>query len=155
MFDRQHLWNILVNFVAPSTIVASPSISPANAANPRITITSHWDSIAVSYNFLDPALKPLLKIAGFIWASPYTLLGFLIGSVGLLFGGRVRVVGTAIEFYDGLSTVESVVLLQDRTGSNLAAATSTGWTEAGFGPSNLNNFASFRHACAISTRLCG
>lgn len=50
---------------------------------------------------MDPALKQLLKIAGFIWASPYTLLGLTIGAVGLLFGGRVRVVGTAIEFYDG------------------------------------------------------
>ncbi len=43
----------------------------------------------------------MLNIAGVVWASPYTLLGIFIGSIGFLFGGRVRVVGRAIEFYDG------------------------------------------------------
>lgn len=43
----------------------------------------------------------LTRILGFIWASPYTLLGLLIGSIGLVFGGRARVAGRAIEFYDG------------------------------------------------------
>lgn len=46
-------------------------------------------------------LKPLIHIIGIVWASPYTLLGLFIGSIGLLFGGRVRVTGRAIEFYDG------------------------------------------------------
>jgi hypothetical protein len=36
-----------------------------------------------------------------IWASPYTLVGLLIGGVGLCTGGRVRMRGRAIEFYDG------------------------------------------------------
>ncbi len=35
------------------------------------------------------------------WALPYTLVGIAIGSIGLLFGGRVRIVGRAIEFYEG------------------------------------------------------
>lgn len=46
-------------------------------------------------------MKLLLSIAGVIWASPYTLLGLLIGSIGLLFGGHVRVIGRGIEFYGG------------------------------------------------------
>ena len=46
-------------------------------------------------------LKPIRKITGILWASPYTLLGLLIGTIGLLFGSRVRVQGRAIEFYDG------------------------------------------------------
>lgn len=46
-------------------------------------------------------LKPIVRLAGFAWASPYTLLGLTIGLIGLLFGGRVRVAGRAIEFYDG------------------------------------------------------
>lgn len=43
----------------------------------------------------------LRNIAGIVWASPYTLIGILIGSFGLLFGGRVQFQGRAIEFYDG------------------------------------------------------
>jgi len=40
-------------------------------------------------------------LLGVFWASPYTLLGLLIGGIGLCFGGRVRIVGHTIEFYDG------------------------------------------------------
>ena len=53
------------------------------------------------FNPIETLLKPLLKIVGIIWASPYTLIGLLIGSIGLLFGSRVQVKGRAIEFYDG------------------------------------------------------
>lgn len=35
------------------------------------------------------------------WASPNTLLGLIIGGVGMCFGGRARIRGRAIEFYDG------------------------------------------------------
>jgi len=35
------------------------------------------------------------------WASPNTLLGLLIGSMGMCFGGRARIRGRVIEFYDG------------------------------------------------------
>ena len=35
------------------------------------------------------------------WALPYTLVGILIGCIGLLFGAKVRIVGRAIEFYEG------------------------------------------------------
>ena len=36
-----------------------------------------------------------------LWASPYTMLGLLIGVTGLCFGSRARIRGRAIEFYDG------------------------------------------------------
>jgi len=45
--------------------------------------------------------RPILQLAAFAWASPYTLLGAAIGGLGLLTGGRARRRGRAIEFYGG------------------------------------------------------
>ena len=36
-----------------------------------------------------------------LWTSPNTALGLLIGGLGLCFGGKVRVRGRVIEFYEG------------------------------------------------------
>lgn len=36
-----------------------------------------------------------------VWASPYSLLGIAIGSLGLCFGGRSRWRDGALEFYEG------------------------------------------------------
>lgn len=36
-----------------------------------------------------------------VWASPNTLIGLLIGGVGMCFGGRARIRGRGIEFYEG------------------------------------------------------
>ena len=47
------------------------------------------------------ALSTLLLSLRVLWASPYTIVGLLIGGAGLCFGGRVRIRGRAIEFYDG------------------------------------------------------
>lgn len=46
-------------------------------------------------------MRVLLQAAGFLWASPYTVMGLLIGAVGLCTGGRVRLRGRVIEFYGG------------------------------------------------------
>lgn len=46
-------------------------------------------------------MKTFLFILGVIWASPYTLIGLLIGAMGLITGGRVQVRGCAIEFHGG------------------------------------------------------
>jgi hypothetical protein len=46
-------------------------------------------------------MRPLLQVVGILWASPYTLVGSLIGIVGLCTGGRARIRGGAIEFYGG------------------------------------------------------
>jgi len=43
----------------------------------------------------------LLIVLGIIWALPYTLLGLAIGVVGLCTGGRGRIRGRTIEFYEG------------------------------------------------------
>jgi hypothetical protein len=43
----------------------------------------------------------LLRVLGVIWASPYTLVGLLVGVVGLCSGGRGRIRGRVIEFYGG------------------------------------------------------
>jgi hypothetical protein len=42
-----------------------------------------------------------LQIIAYVWASPYTLAGMLIGLVGLCTGGHARVRGRVIEFYGG------------------------------------------------------
>ena len=42
-----------------------------------------------------------LRLLGVIWASPYTVLGLMLGCIGLCTGGRVRIHGRAIEFYGG------------------------------------------------------
>ncbi len=36
-----------------------------------------------------------------VWASPNTLIGLLIGGVGMCFGGRARIRGRVIQFYEG------------------------------------------------------
>jgi len=46
-------------------------------------------------------MNALLTVLGILWASPYTLVGLLIGGIGLCTGGRVRIRGRAIEFYEG------------------------------------------------------
>ena len=43
-------------------------------------------------------MRALLQLLKFLWASPYTLLGLVIGGVGLCFGGKVRRRGRVLEF---------------------------------------------------------
>ena len=43
----------------------------------------------------------LLTLVKILWTSPNTLIGIAIGCFGLVFGGRVRIRGQAIEFYGG------------------------------------------------------
>ena len=49
-------------------------------------------------------MQRLLTILGIIWASPYSLIGLVIGAVGLCTGGQARIRGRAIEFYGGAVT---------------------------------------------------
>jgi len=42
------------------------------------------------------------QAAKYLWASPWTLLGFGLGTVGLLTGGRAQRRGRVIEFYGGI-----------------------------------------------------
>ena len=46
-------------------------------------------------------MNGLLRILGVFWASPYTLLGLMIGLVGLCTGGRSQLRRGVIEFYGG------------------------------------------------------
>jgi len=46
----------------------------------------------------------LLRLAAILWASPYSLLGLTIGSIGLCTGGRARVRSGVIEFHGGGTT---------------------------------------------------
>ncbi|MGA2064875.1 MAG: hypothetical protein ABSG86_07900 [Thermoguttaceae bacterium] len=42
-----------------------------------------------------------LRLLAMLWASPYTVLGLLLGTVGLSTGGRARIRGRVVEFYGG------------------------------------------------------
>ncbi len=40
-------------------------------------------------------------VVAMVWASPYTLLGLLVGTIGLCTRGRVRMRSNVVEFYGG------------------------------------------------------
>ena len=46
-------------------------------------------------------MRHLLQTLAFLWASPYTLAGLLLGGLGLCTGGRTRVRAPVVEFYGG------------------------------------------------------
>lgn len=46
-------------------------------------------------------MQTVLFILKALWASPYTLVGLVIGTVGLCTGGKSQIRGRTIEFYDG------------------------------------------------------
>jgi len=46
-------------------------------------------------------MRMLLQLLGFVWASPYTLLGLFFGAIGLCTGGRAQLRGRTIEFHGG------------------------------------------------------
>jgi hypothetical protein len=46
-------------------------------------------------------MQRLKATAGIIWASPYSVLGLVIGVVGICTGGTARIRGHVIEFYGG------------------------------------------------------
>ena len=48
-----------------------------------------------------PVIRRLTRLLGFVWASPWTALGFAIGMAGVAAGGRVRRSGRVVEFYGG------------------------------------------------------
>ena len=43
----------------------------------------------------------ILRLLAILWASPYTLLGVLLGGIGLCTGGCARVRGRVVEFHGG------------------------------------------------------
>jgi hypothetical protein len=45
--------------------------------------------------------RTFITILAMLWASPYTLVGLLLGFIGLCTGGRARIRGRVIEFYGG------------------------------------------------------
>jgi len=46
-------------------------------------------------------VMPALRLIAILWASPYTLLGLLLGGIGLCTGSRMRIRGKVIEFHGG------------------------------------------------------
>jgi hypothetical protein len=43
----------------------------------------------------------ILRLLAIVWASPYSLLGLLVGSFGICTGGTARIRAGVIEFYGG------------------------------------------------------
>jgi hypothetical protein len=46
-------------------------------------------------------MRFVIRIFAVLWALPYTLLGLLVGLIGLSTGGHARIRGRVIEFYGG------------------------------------------------------
>ncbi len=46
-------------------------------------------------------VETFITILAILWASPYTLVGLLLGFIGLCSGGQARIRGRVIEFYGG------------------------------------------------------
>ena len=49
-------------------------------------------------------MQRLITIAAIVWAAPWTLLGLMIGGVGLVSGGHVKRTGRVVEFWGGWVT---------------------------------------------------
>jgi len=59
------------------------------------------NKVAATRNHGGSAFRWACRFAGILWASPNSLLGLLIGAVGLLGGGRVRWRDGCLEFWGG------------------------------------------------------
>jgi hypothetical protein len=46
-------------------------------------------------------MRTLFHLLGILWALPYTLIGLLIGTIGLCTGGHAWTGGRAVEFHGG------------------------------------------------------
>jgi hypothetical protein len=65
--------------------------------------------------------RPLVLLAAYLWALPWTVVGVAIGSIGLITGGRIQRRGGILEFYGG-----AVAWLLERTpGTGCGAAAMT------------------------------
>jgi len=51
--------------------------------------------------FVKSLFRRVWQLLLMIWASPYTLIGLIVGGLGLCTGGHARVRGKIIEFYGG------------------------------------------------------
>ena len=71
-------------------------------------------------------MKLIFKVVLYIWTSPNTLIGLLLGLFGLLTQGRVQVREGCLEFFGG-----SVSWLLSRLGSQGVAAMTLGHTILG------------------------
>lgn len=58
-------------------------------------------NLHAGWMILVSVLQMIAKSLRVLWASPYTLLGILVGMIGLLTGGKVRFRDGALEFYGG------------------------------------------------------
>lgn len=47
-------------------------------------------------------MNDMLTAFRYLWASPWTLLGALVGLLGLVTGGSVRVANGVVQFYGGI-----------------------------------------------------
>ena len=49
-----------------------------------------------------PLRLSMQRMAAYVWASPNTLTGLLLGSIALMLGARAAIVSGAVEFHGGL-----------------------------------------------------
>jgi tetratricopeptide (TPR) repeat protein len=58
-------------------------------------------ALKLGYKAPGAGFAPRFRPLSILWASPYTLLGLLLGMIGLATGGRVRIRGGIVQFYGG------------------------------------------------------
>ncbi|MEX0937180.1 MAG: hypothetical protein WDZ59_04915 [Pirellulales bacterium] len=54
-------------------------------------------------SFAKVFLRTVILLLAYIWASPYTLIGLIIGLAGICTGGRGQVRGRILEFHGGFA----------------------------------------------------
>jgi len=86
-------------------------------------------------------MHALARILGILWALPWTLVGLLVGGLGLLTGGKVRRRGRALEFHGGVISAS----LRRLPGVGSAAAMTLGHVIIGRSPDALDRCRKHEH----------
>jgi hypothetical protein len=86
-------------------------------------------------------LRPAIKFAQILWASPNSLIGLFVGTAGFLFGTRVQVRRGCLEFFGGPVTM---LLRRVPLGGSTAAMT-LGHTILGQDPADLDRCRDHEH----------
>lgn len=84
-------------------------------------------------------MQKIIKILAIIWTSPNSLIGLLLGALGLLTGGKVQVKRGVLEFYGG-----AITWLLRRLPINATAMT-LGHTIVGQNPTGLRAARNHEH----------
>lgn len=57
------------------------------------------------YSHWQPKLRLFFFMLSIVWASPYSLIGIVVGSIGCMTGGHMQRKGCALEFHGGATNL--------------------------------------------------